>query len=67
LRLTKGWKIGITGAVVAVIGWLLWGISIFTKWGDSYSFYFVTSWFVGLLVLGYGANLIRKEKKQVKP
>jgi len=67
LRLTKGWKIGITGAVVAVIGWLLWGISIFTKWGDSYSFYFVTAWFVGLSVLGYGANLIRKEKKQVKP
>jgi len=64
LRLTKGWKIEITSAVIAVIGWVLGGISIFTKWGDSNRFYFITACFVGRLIIGYGTNLIRKEKKQ---
>ncbi len=64
LRLTKGWKIEITGAAVTVVGWVLWGISIFTKWGGSYGFYFVTAWFVGTLIIGYGANLREREKKQ---
>lgn len=63
LRLTRGWKISIIGAIVAVVGWILQGFSIFGKWGDGYNFYFASIWFAGILAISYGLNLRQREKK----
>jgi hypothetical protein len=68
MDLTRGWKIGIIGAILGTTGWVLWGFSIFI-WhsaSSTSSFLFTTIWLIGLLIVTYGAQMHWKEKKNLQ-
>jgi hypothetical protein len=65
LRLTKGWKIGIVGLIVAFIGWSLQMAYILGKWGSGYNFLLATVWFVGMTIVYYGIRVKQREKKNL--
>jgi hypothetical protein len=66
LRLTKGWKIGIFGLVVAFIGLSLWGVHVLIEgWGNNrYTFLFSTVYFVGMIISFYGIRVRQSEKRK---
>jgi hypothetical protein len=68
LRLTKGWKIGIIGLIIALIGFSPWSFNIFLKlWFNGNNFIFVTIWFVGMTIIYIGIQRRQGERKKDQP
>ncbi len=64
--LTKGWKLAILGAIVALIGWVVWGISIFLSiWSDYYLLY-TSATFGGIIIIGVASLFRYVEKRDAK-